>query len=365
MRQAIRRVRTFSASCAAVSGTDSNTSGSSNRSEGEREAARTSADELCSDNWGQEPKRETDEPAVAETTVVIPSWQRPQWLQKSVQAALNQRPAAFEIVVVLRADDRDSIEVMEQFAVSVTVLYVDGPGHVAPIRAALAHVTTPLIAILDDDAEPYDDRWLSSLTALFEDPRVGCVGSRVDNVGRPRAIVRRNAGRITWYGRIIGNGASRADPAPVSVDTLQECNWAWRTDVLRACEIDKIWDLGDAAMYSVDLCLQAVKMGWKVVFTPYAPVKHFLAPRDGQLLREDHVSRSFAFSRNVTYLALKHYRWRFPAYLVWSLFVGERHQYGLASGTFELITGGRSVRTILASFRGRVAGVREWMIREG
>jgi len=149
-------------------------------------------------------------------SVIIPTWRRAPWLVRCLTAVLAQGPRPHEVIVVGRAEDREAQEVVEEAARTTTVpvrwVEVNRPGHIPPIQAGLASVQTPIAAFLDDDAEP-EPGWLQALLEPFADPRVGCVGGRVVTPGF-RGKVRRDAGKIRWYGKHVGNIGTLEMPRP-------------------------------------------------------------------------------------------------------------------------------------------------------
>lgn len=297
---------------------------------------------------------------VLPVTVVVPTWQRPDWLRKCLSAVASQRPRPAHTLVVGRQEDGAARAVAKEFE-GVEWLTVDRPGHVEPVRRALSAVRTPYVAILDDDAEPAVATWLEALVGAFT-PTTACVGGPVRNVGESRsAVVPRRAGQMTWYGRVPGNVARRADTTPTAVASVPEGNCMWRTEVLRQLRMSEMWDSGDGSMYGLELCLQARRLGWLSVLSPDAPIVHHLAPRKGVAPRDDYVSAAYSYSRNMTVVSLRHLGLRLVPFLMWSLLVGERHFYGLLSAARDLTSPSRERgwKVVGASMRGRFAGLRE------
>jgi len=297
--------------------------------------------------------------------VVIPTWRRAPWLARCLAAVLAQEPRPQDVIVVGRAEDPDAQEVVKEVArtpgaVSVRWLEVDRPGHIAPIEVGLRATKTPLVAFLDDDAEP-EAGWLEALVSAFSDPQVACVGGRVITPGF-RGKVHADAGRVRWYGKHIGNIAAVEASSPLDVDGVMENNWAWRVDVLERLDFDPTFDFDDASMYGLDLCLQAMSLGYRVLYQPAARVVHHVAPRDPALARQDRPQRTFAYSRNYTYLALKHLRgWRRVTFVLWWWLVGERGSYGIATAAMDLAIQGRKIWPLVnASLSGKWAGVKVW-----
>lgn len=296
-------------------------------------------------------------------SVVIPTWRRALWLDRCLRALLDQEPIPTEVIVVGRDEDPEARAVARRAAqgarLPVRWVEVSRPGHVAPVKRGLQEAQGEMVAFLDDDTEPRPP-WLAVLLQPFEDPRVACVGGRVVTPGF-RGVVRRNAGRVGWYGKHGANVGAREDPSPVEVDGVMEGNWVWRRNVLSRLEFDPIFDFDDAAMYGLDLCLQARHLGYRIVYEPRARVIHHGAPRDAALDRGDRPRRTHSYSRNYTYLALKHLRGvRRLAFAAWWWGVGERGSYGLAKGLADISFKRAAWSDLTVSFRGKRAGVRAW-----
>jgi GT2 family glycosyltransferase len=262
-------------------------------------------------------------------------------------------------LVVARPDDRETLEVIRANADFVDLAEVTTPGHVAPIRVAVETVSSPVTMIIDDDARPLATDWVANLYTAITAPNVGVVGSGVveDNVVRR---VRKNSGRVAWYGQAIANVAGRSDAAPTKVDCLPEGNWAWRTPLLKSLTISPIFDSGDAVMYGLDLCLQAKSRGWEVQFVPSAPIEHYSAPRLGAPPRDDKNAAVFSYARNMTYIALSRYGLRCVPFFVWSTLLGDSAMYGLLSFVRDVVRRRARPSAGIYAIRGRIAGVSTW-----
>lgn len=133
-------------------------------------------------------------------------------------------------MVVRRQDDERSRSVLTEpwGAVEVTV---DEPGVVAAIAAGVTGARSEIVAFLDDDAVRRADR-LERLLRHFRDPRVGGVGGRdVWRNEEPRGQPTEDVGRITPWGKRIGNhylGTGRAREVMV----LQGATMAFRRQAL-------------------------------------------------------------------------------------------------------------------------------------
>lgn len=298
-------------------------------------------------------------------SVVVPTWQRATWLQRCLDGLVGQSPRPAEVLVIGREEDPDARAVCSRWEAGaelpVVWATVDTSGHIAPVRRGIELARGDVIAFLDDDAEPRDG-WLEALLRPFEGPTVACVGGRVETPGF-EGKVHADAGQIRWYGKHVGNIGALDGNEPIDVAGVMECNWAWRAHVLRRLEFDPVFAADDASMYGLDLCLQAQALGNRVVYQPDARVLHHVAPRDPLLGRGERPTRTVAYSRNYTYLALRHFRHlRRIAFVTWWWVIGDRGSYGPVTAALDaVLRGPRKTWPLLrASVRGKWEGTRAW-----
>lgn len=303
-------------------------------------------------------------------SVIVPSYRRPDFLVRCIESLVGQTRRPDEILISFRADDEQTRVAVQRIArdervVPIRAVEIEAPGHLPPIEAAAAVARGEIVVVVDDDVT-VPPGWLERIIRNFADPDVGVVGGRVIAPGREVPHPKRNAGQLSWYGHHPGNIASVANGGPRQVATVMECNWAWRRDLLNSLEFDPVVNFDDAAMYGLDLCLQARDRGFRVLYDPEAAAFHHLAPRDPVLDRADRPRRFFAYCRNYTYIILKHLGWpRRIAFLVWWFLVGERGAWGVASFAFDRGIARR--RGDLPGFgfimRAKLEGVRLWAKR--
>jgi GT2 family glycosyltransferase len=299
-------------------------------------------------------------------SVVIPTWQRADLLERCVAATIAQEPPASEVLVVGRDEDEAAQAVVESFdCVSFNVRWIGGAqaGHIEPVKRGLTAASGDVVVFLDDDAEPQQD-WLRSLITPFDDPTVGCVGGFVFTPGStPNARVKSDAGQIRWYGKHVGNIAAVASPGLRDVAGVMEGNSAWRADILRVLTFDARLDWDDATMYGLDLALQASSHGFRVVYQPEARVLHHAAQRDPRLDRANRHGRSMAYSRNYTLIGLLRFRGlRRFVFMVWWWLIGDRGSPGLALGLIGCIDRQPNVESLFpASMLGKWMGLQAWL----
>lgn len=297
----------------------------------------------------------------ASVAVAIPTWKRAPWLRRLLESLGDLTLPPDEVLVIGRAEDVDARAVAEDdWPWPVRWLEVDRPGHVAPIEVAFREATTDRLAILDDDVEVHPE-WLENLVRAFDDPDVACVGGRVLTPGL-QARIHPDAGRLRWNGRYVGNVAASLGPRR-DVDSVMECNWAWRTDVAKRLTFDPVLDFREAVGYGLDLCLQAKAAGGRVVYDAEAVVYNVEAPRDpgSSIVRDDWVARAHSNGRSYAYIAAKHLPWpRRLAYLAFAFLVGEPKAPGVArAASLARQSGPRQTwRMLAAASVGKLAGTR-------
>jgi GT2 family glycosyltransferase len=304
------------------------------------------------------------------TSVVIPTYLRPDSLEDCVHSLLDGTLRPDEIIVVGRASDQATRQVVEKLCsrdgdfTRLRSAWVNEAGHIPPVEAGLRLASGELIAFIDDDVT-VTPQWLALILRHFSDPSVGVVGGRVVVPQTPPPKLRGKPGHVTWYGKTWGNVGSVSGDRVREVDAVMEGNWVWRRDLLRSLEVDSALNFDDASMYGLDLCLQAKASGFRVLYDPQALVYHHAKPRAPELDRAQRPARAFSYCRNYTYILLKHLpAWRKPVFLAWWFGIGERAAVGLAAWIANAVYG-RAYQPgeTRAAFAGKIEGIRLWRTR--
>jgi GT2 family glycosyltransferase len=218
------------------------------------------------------------------TSVLVPSFGRPDSLEACLRALGRQTAPPGEVVVVWQGDDtptRDRAEALAvELPVPLRVLHLPEPGIVPAENLALDHAAGDLILLIDDDAVAPGD-WVERHAAHYADPSVGAVGGPAINFypdGRRFPINGREpVGQITWLGRIHGNMYDPPDDwrgrPPFEVEHLVGYNMSLRRSAFGRFEggLRRYWQLFEA-----DACLQARGRGYRVLFDPGIVVEHRL-----------------------------------------------------------------------------------------
>jgi glycosyltransferase involved in cell wall biosynthesis len=216
------------------------------------------------------------------TSVLIPSFRRPHFLERCLDSLACQSCAPDEVLVVWQGDDfptRDiALAKAAALPISVRVLHSPENGVVPAENLALDASTGEIILLIDDDAVA-PTAWVERHISHYQDATVGAVGGPADDFnpdGSPfpkRAI--EPIGRLTWYGKSIGNmydhvAEWRSRP-PIDVDHLVGYNLSLRRSAFERFEIAlrPYWN-----MFELDACLQVKARGFRVLFDFGNVVEH-------------------------------------------------------------------------------------------
>ena len=221
--------------------------------------------------------------------VVIPTYQRPDWIRRAVRSLAAQSRPPDEVIAVARDTDtptHDSIAGLAREGLPFPLRreLVTTPGFMPPVERGLAAANGDVVAVMDDDAEAADG-WAARLLAAL--PRSGgrCGrrplhkhgGGRSPELG-PRHRSRRlcRPVRHTSSAGCIAGPRSRARSRS---SFLMGGNMSFRREVARRIQFDMELNRNVAQGYEVDIGLQVKRMGWKIVFDPEIAIRHYSAPR--------------------------------------------------------------------------------------
>ncbi len=222
-------------------------------------------------------------------SVVVPTFQRPDWIGRSVSALAKQTVPPLEVLVVARDTDIDTHRVvrdLEQaaFPFSLRALTVSEPGFLPPVREGFLFARGDVVAVTDDDAEAHPE-WIERMLNNYRDrPDVEGVGGRVINVRMDGTILdfgtATRVGRVTASGRAIGNMYKAPQfEHPVEVDYFMGGNMSFRIETARRLEFDFELNKNVGMGYEMDLGLQIRRRGGRLIFDPRMVVHHYSAPR--------------------------------------------------------------------------------------
>lgn len=227
-----------------------------------------------------------EQPLRLKISVLVPTYRRPQFLQKALGGLRRQTRSADEIVLGMRNDDEETARFLDAGGgegLPIRRACVAVPGVLASMAAAASQATGDLYCFLDDDAEPLPD-WLARIEAHFlAEVRLGALGGKDLLQDHPEMRqsepVAARVGIFTWYGRILGNH-HRGSGASREVHVLKGCNLAVSAHAFHQCGFEmSLRGDGAQAHWELALCLDLARLGYRIVFDPDLRVIHHIAPR--------------------------------------------------------------------------------------
>ena len=212
--------------------------------------------------------------------LVIPSYMRPDDLDRALRFAAAQSTPFQRIIVVARRDDAPTLAVARAHGLDPVI--VDAPGVLAAMAAGLVHATADIVAFSDDDAE-LSATHCERLVEIFQS------GTTIAGVGGPDALFdgatprpmkpAQRVGQLTSWGRLIGNH-HRGSHVTCDVVALKGVNAAYRRELLRLPEGLR----GDGAQphFEVAIGTDLRSRGYRLIYTTSLVVTHRPAPRRGE-----------------------------------------------------------------------------------
>jgi hypothetical protein len=273
-----------------------------------------------------------------------------------------------EVLVLHRHDDSQTVMTFDELlnlphGNLLRFVAVDEPGFLPPIWQAVQTCSGDVIVFLDDDAEAHRD-WLERLSGFYPDPSIGGVGGRYINYSNgvrqylPAANV---AGRLYWYGRLVGNMYKDFKPGhPIFVDCLLGGNMSYRVSLAKECLPARCLNHNVAFHWELDMALKIKKLGYRIIYDPGAAVDHHSAPRKIPGMRTRNYEAIYYANYNFAYIIMRHFNMlRRLGYIGYTAAVGEETSPGVAR-LVPLWPMRRNLewQLINASIRGRLDGAR-------
>lgn len=308
--------------------------------------------------------------ALPGVTVAVPTYGRPRELARCLAGiAAQTRPPDALFIVACAADPGLSAIAAAAAPSGARIIVITQRSQVAALNAALDAARTEIIAFTDDDAVPRHG-WVAAIAAHFAaDTALAGLGGRdiTHDPGMPAAVLRRDVGRIQWFGREICNHHLGSGPCR-PVDTLKGANMAFRLAAIGTLRFDtRLIGRGAEPRNDTAFCLALRRRGCRLLYDPALAVDHYPAAKpagertlfDAETLRME--------SHNATLVMLEHLRPALrPVFLVWAVLVGTRAECGLLQGLrFARRDGIIALRRVIAAWRGRFGGLRDWQASRG
>jgi glycosyltransferase involved in cell wall biosynthesis len=225
-------------------------------------------------------------------TAIVPTYQRPQDLERCLEAFKKQLRPVDQLLITMRDTDTKTADFLQSYEIEclpLKVLIVNVPGVVAAMNCGLEAATGDIIAFTDDDAAPHVD-WLQRIEAYFlSDEHLGGIGGRDwQYVGTKlkEAGERKVVGQMRWHGLVIGNHHLGVGE-PQEVYVLKGVNMSFRRTAIADLRFDEqMRGTGAQVHFELAFSLSLKRAGWKILFDPQVAVDHFPAQRFDEDLRE-------------------------------------------------------------------------------
>lgn len=288
--------------------------------------------------------------------LIIPSYSRPESLARALRSATQQELPFNEIMVVARSGDTATIAVAHD--AGVRVVTVDEAGVLAAMSEGVRHSRADVVAFTDDDAEVGPQHSAQILRHFADAHDLGGVGGRdvLMDGGRDRpTTLTTNVGRLTWWGRAVGNH-HRGMGAPQDVVSLKGVNAAYRRELL-ALPVD-LRGSGAQAHFEIAVGTRLRAQGYRLLYDPSLQVRHHPATRHGddQRARPHHraiYDSAFNLERAIP-------RSHMTRRLLYVLAVGDANAPGVLRSLVALLRGERDVIIrLLPSWRGTLSAWRQ------
>jgi cellulose synthase/poly-beta-1,6-N-acetylglucosamine synthase-like glycosyltransferase len=294
-------------------------------------------------------------------SVVIPTYRRPDSLNRCLEGLQKQVRSADEVLVVTQKGDEESLRLPEVWShwPALKVLRQSGGGAVGQYNLGLQSSRGDVIAFTDDDSVPRPDWLLRIERWLIENEDLGAIGGRdiVHENGIPVPGNARLVGVVQWFGRIVHNHHLGTCVAP-DINILKGVNMSFRASAVGELRFDT--DLrGQGAQVCLDMAfsLAVHKRKWRLLFDPEVIVDHFPAQRFDPDQREAPSFQAIENSSYNLFLTIRRHMkrgWRRRMALGWAYWVGIERTPGFLRGLLSL------VRRDKAGISMRAAARRAW-----
>ncbi|TFE22638.1 glycosyltransferase family 2 protein [Cohnella luojiensis] len=300
-------------------------------------------------------------------SVLIPTYCRVNDLTRCLEAIFSQTVKPHEIILVVREDDTETLQYIGCLTSLdvIKVVKIDIPGVVQAMNKGLCEVSGEVVAITDDDSEPFP-QWLERIENVFEmNKMAGGVGGR-DWIHQGGIILDgkvASVGKIQWFGRRIGNHHLRVGSAR-EVDFLKGVNCAYRTDPLKKIGFDhRLLGKGAQVHWELSVGLTFKRMGWKLIYDPIIGVGHYPSQRFDEDKRNEFNPAAVRNEiHNETLIVWEHFSVvRKILFLIWASLVGSTSSPGLLQLFRGLVKGEKKIiARYYATITGRYLGIIAW-----
>lgn len=231
----------------------------------------------------QFPKMKLPEVVEPDVSIIIPVFNKLELTYHACASiALSHNRASYEVIVVDDASSDRTTEIEEIIENVVVVRNEQNKGFLRSVNTAALSARGKFLIILNNDTE-VTSGWIDEMLAIFEDSKVGLVGSKLLNLDGST----QEAGGIVW-----ANG----QPWNVGRDTnpwTPEYNYTRDVDYVSGaamCIPRLLWEsiggfsdeLAPAYYEDTDLAFKVREAGRRTVYAPRSEVVHFEGKSNGR-----------------------------------------------------------------------------------
>ena len=205
-------------------------------------------------------------------SVIIPSYNRKDLLQKNLEAINNQKYKGYlEIIVVDDGSTDGTLQMLENKATldSKFVFKYFSNLHTGPAKArnlGITHAKGDILIFLDDDSVVQDDNYIQKMAESFDEENVGIVAGRTED----------------FYSGIL-KLIKAGDPPEIDFDNPLKLKAVVGTPTKNAASlreaVSKVGGFNPIFKYAfgedVDLCIKISNLGYKLAFCSEALVYHY------------------------------------------------------------------------------------------
>jgi len=243
-------------------------------------------------------------------TVVIPTLRGRRWLPDCIAALRRQTLRDFAVVVIDNGSDDGTAEWLAAQPDLRVIRNAQNVGFAAACNQGIQASRSPLIALLNDDAQP-EPQWLEALVGAMRtsaEQRIGACASLLLFADRPNVVqsagIAVDRAAIAWD-RLRGYPADAAVVSkPCEVFGASAGAALYRRAMLG--EVGLFDERFFAYLEDVDLAWRAQRAGWRCLYVPAARVLHRTSATSG----EGSALKYRLLGRNKVWLVAKNVRWR-------------------------------------------------------
>jgi GT2 family glycosyltransferase len=245
-------------------------------------------------------------------SVIIPTYKRPEYLEKCLKSLLAQSVLPEEIIVVRHSDDADTAAVIAVIRQNhprgdlIKEMLVAKLDIVCSENQGLNVAKGDIVCFIDDDAVACEN-WIELIILHYQaDLHVGGVGGPVIPYVDTGPLIEYTDefAKITWWGRRITN-ATKIPCRCSEVDMLRGANMSFRRSLVDGCDEHLLpyW-----RRFEDDICFSVKSKGYKIIADPELKVFHYEAPMQSKKNRDDTPLRIIGLHHNSVYVKLKHFK---------------------------------------------------------